>query len=224
MRSIWSLFAKSPFGPLQNHMAKVSECVERLQPLFKAVLEGNRDESEKLTAEILQLESDADAIKNETRNHLPKSLFLPVDRRDLLEILHLQDDLADGCQDIAVLLSLRAELRLHEDLHDPLNCLLKEVTGVCTRAAAIIQELDELLETAFAGPEAEKVLHMVEELNVEETVTDDLGIAIAKKLFALEEHMSSTEVMLWFRIFRQVGKLANHAEAMGNRVRLLIAT
>ena len=36
--------------------------------------------------------------------------------------------------------------------------------------------------------------------------------------------MSSTEVMLWFRIFRQVGTLANHAEAMGNRVRLLIAT
>jgi hypothetical protein len=64
---------------------------------------------------------------------------------------------------------------------------------------------------------------MVEELNAEETVTDDLGIAIAKKLFALEEHMSSTEVMLWFRIFRQVGTLANHAEAMGNRVRLLIA-
>ena len=29
MRSIWSLFAKSPFGPLQNHMEKVTECVER---------------------------------------------------------------------------------------------------------------------------------------------------------------------------------------------------
>ncbi len=224
MRSIWSLFAKSPFGPLQDHMGKVSECVERLQPLFKAVLEGNRDESEKLTAEILQLESDADEIKNEIRNQLPKHLFLQVDRRDLLEILHFQDSIADECQDIAVLLSLRDELRLHEDLHDPLHCLLKEVTGVCTRAATIIQELDELVETTFAGPVAEKVLHMVEELNIEETVADDLGIMIAKKLFALEEHMSSTEVMLWFHIFRQVGRLANHAEAMGNRVRLLIAT
>ncbi len=205
-------------------MGKVSECAERLQPLFKAVLGGNRHESEKLTAEILQLESDADAIKNEIRNHLPKRLFLPVDRRDLLEILHLQDSLADECQDIAVLLSLRGELKLHEDLHAPLHCLIKEVTGVCSRAATIIQELDELVETSFGGPEAEKVLHMVEELNVEETVTDEIGVEIAKKLFALEEHMSSTEVMLWFRIFRQVGTLANHAEAMGNRVRLLIAT
>jgi len=53
---------------------------------------------------IFEREAEADRIKNELRLHLPKSLFMPVDRRDLLEVLHLQDTIANTAQDIAGLL------------------------------------------------------------------------------------------------------------------------
>ena len=46
---------------------------------------------QKIVDEICRLESEADEIKNDIRGHLPKSIFMPVDRRDLLEILILQD-------------------------------------------------------------------------------------------------------------------------------------
>ena len=222
MRSIFSLFSKSPFNPLQAHMEIVRGCVERVHPLFNAILSGDRDKTQKLTEEICQLESDADAIKDEIRSTLPKSVFLPIDRRDLLEILHIQDSVADQCQDIAVLLTMR-EMKLHQELREPFARLLTEVTKVCSRSADIIREFDELLETSFGGHEAEKVLSMIEELNNEETVTDEIGIAIAKKLFALEDKMSPVDVLVWFRIFQQVGDLANYAERLGNRLRLLIA-
>ncbi|MCZ6795674.1 MAG: TIGR00153 family protein [Planctomycetota bacterium] len=222
MRSIFSLFAKSPFQPLQSHMAKVKSCVERIHPLFDAVIRKDQAGADKLTQEICELESEADAIKNEIRSNLPRSLFLPIDRRDLLEILHVQDSLADECQDIAVTLTLRT-MTVHDDLRAPLDRLLKEVTKVCMTAARIIEEFDELVETAFGGHEAEKVLEMIKELNAEETVTDEVGCAIAKKLFSLEQEMSPVEVMLWFRILRQVGELANRAEGIGNRLRLLLA-
>ena len=148
MRALMALFGKSPFKPLQAHMEKVRECVERIRPLFDALLAGNRDEVEKLVNEICRLESEADAIKNDIRGHLPKSIFLPIDRRDLLEILDHQDSIADISQDIAVLLTLR-DLQFHPDLKEPLDNLLKEVTTVCQLAADITREFDELLETVI---------------------------------------------------------------------------
>lgn len=222
MRTILSLFGRSPFGPLQAHMEKVWECVKRVKPCFDAVLAGDRDGAERITQEICRLESEADRIKDDIRSNLPKSLFLPIDRRDLLEILHLQDSLADLSQDVVVSLGLR-EANLHQDLREPLDQLLTEVTKVCENASRIIAEIDELVETSFGGHEARKVLEMVESLNAEETVTDELGIAIARKLFTLEKEMSAVDIMMFFRVFRQIGELANIAEQIGNRLRLLIA-
>ena len=43
-------------------------------------------------------------------------MFLPVDRRDLLEILDLQDSIADTAQDIAGMMFVR-HMTLPEDMH-----------------------------------------------------------------------------------------------------------
>ena len=37
MRSILSMFSKSPFKPLTSHMDKVRACVEQIKPLFDAL-------------------------------------------------------------------------------------------------------------------------------------------------------------------------------------------
>ena len=100
MRAILSLFAKSPFEPMKAHMEKAHECAKRIEPLFAAVLSKDQEAVKKIADEISRLESEADEIKHDIRNHLPKSLFLPIDRRDLLEILHIQDAIADIAQAI----------------------------------------------------------------------------------------------------------------------------
>jgi predicted phosphate transport protein (TIGR00153 family) len=222
MKAILELFGKSPFTPLQAHMQKVRSCVERLTPLFEATLAADGDAQRRLTDEVCRLESEADKIKNDLRSHLPQSMFLPVNRRDLLETLTLQDAIADTAQDVAITLTLR-RTSLHEDLKEPCRNLLAEVTQVCFLAADITQQIDELLETSFGGKEAEKVLKMVDRMNSDETIADDLGISIARKLFALEKEISPVDVMFWFAIFRQLGELANVAERMGNQLRLLLA-
>ena len=43
MRSILSMFSKSPFKPLASHMGKVRACVEQIKPLFDA-MENKDDE------------------------------------------------------------------------------------------------------------------------------------------------------------------------------------
>ena len=49
---------------------------------------------EDLARQISKQEHEADIIKNEIRNHLPKSIFLPVSRSDTLSFLKEQDAIA----------------------------------------------------------------------------------------------------------------------------------
>lgn len=88
-------------------MNKVASCVEKLPPLFEALLSQNMDAIQAISAEISSLEHEADLTKNDIRNHLPKSLFLQVDRPSILEILSLQDAIADQVELIAIHAGMR---------------------------------------------------------------------------------------------------------------------
>ena len=87
VRSILGLFAESPFGPLRELAHKVRECAEEVPPLFDALFEENYDAVRAKAEEISHLEHEADIAKDKVRDKLPKTIFLPVDRRDLLFIM-----------------------------------------------------------------------------------------------------------------------------------------
>src|SRR5690606_7482771 len=107
VRSILGLFAKSPFGPLAEHAHRVHETVVLIRPLVEAFIEGDWSRTQELYERISRLEHDADVLKNDIRDHLPKSLFLPVDRGDVLLFLREQDRVADSAEDLGVLLTMR---------------------------------------------------------------------------------------------------------------------
>ncbi len=220
--SILDLFAKSPFKPMQEHMHAVLECVRQVPPLLEALCGDDTDSVRQAERAIDDLESKADRLKNDLRAHLPRRLLLPVDRRDLLEILDLQDTIADRAQDIAGLLVLRP-MAVPETMRQPLLELGRAVELTCERAGQVIDTLDELVEIGFRGREADRVEHMIDELGSLETETDRLGIELVRELFRLEETLSPVSVMLWYQIIDWIGNLADHAEKVGNRIRLLIA-
>jgi predicted phosphate transport protein (TIGR00153 family) len=222
MKALAALFGRSPFKAVQAHMEKARACVERVPALLQATADDNAADFDRLYCEIYDLESEADAIKNDIRGHLPKSIFLPIDRGDLLEIVDIIDSVADRCQDIGSLLTLK-KLKMPAKLKDALDQLVVESCKVCFQAADIVQELDELVETSFGGNEAEKVLGMIEKVNADETVADGAELAAAKTLFSLEEELGAVEIMIWMRIIGKLGDLADVSERMANRLRLLIA-
>ena len=84
---LMQLFGQSPFKPMQEHVRIAIECANEVPTLFEAVRAGDEGAVELSREKIYTLENKADEIKNELRTHLPKSMFMPVDRRDLLEIL-----------------------------------------------------------------------------------------------------------------------------------------
>ena len=216
------LFGQSPFTALQEHMRVVLECAREVQPLIEALVAGDQALVVELKDRIFEQEAEADRIKHELRAHLPKSLFMPVDRRDLLEVLLLQDTIANVAQDIAGLL-IERKMAIPEFLRDPLIELTSRCVDTVEHAAKVIEELDELLAIGFRGREVDRVDEMLKELNEIEDETDELGIALARALFDHEDELKPVSVMMWYQIIEWIGDLADYAEKVGDNLRLLIA-
>jgi predicted phosphate transport protein (TIGR00153 family) len=189
--------------------------------LFEALCAGNEKKIRDIRYEIFALENKADEIKNELRSHLPKTLFMPVDRRDILEILDLQDSIADTAQDIAGALIVRRP-KVVDSIRSPLMELTGRCLDACHQLARIMEQLDELVETSFGGRGSETVLAMINELNRIETDTDNKAIDLLNELFAHEGEIDPVSLMIWHRLIRWVGDLADYSEKVGNRLRLLV--
>lgn len=222
MRSIARLFGRPPFGPLQEHMRKVRECFEKVPDLFEIVKEGDFERIRDMRKEISQLEWEADEIKNDVRERLPRSIFMPVDRTDLLDVLSAQDAVSDCAEDLAELLTFRP-LQYLEGFATEFEEFLDQAMACCRMGADLIEQMDELVEASFGGPEAAKVLDMINELCVEEYKSDRLHRTLMRKLFTLEDQTDPISIMMWCQVFEKLAHLANYSERMANRVRLLLA-
>lgn len=221
MSVLQNLFTKSPFSPLQSHMEKVAICIEKLAEVYEVLAAKDYERLEALTQEISSLEHAADVTKNEIRGNLPKGLFLAIHRGDLLEILAIQDGIADKAEDIAVLLTLK-KLDPKEELKKDFKTFLDKNVAAVQKAHQIIREIDELLQASFGGREAEKVLQMVEEVAYMEHEADILQRDLLKKLYNMEDSLSYSSFHLWITVLQAVASLGNLAERLANRIRMLL--
>jgi hypothetical protein len=221
MSIISKLFGKSPFEPLYQHMLKVKTCVDLVKPLMDALLNGEEKKLEEVAEEIFRAEHDADLVKKEIRSNLPKSLFLPVSRGDLLSFLKEQDHIADSAEDLAVLLTIR-KTEVPEELKKELKELVDKVLATYEMAMIVSSEIKNLAETSFGGVEAHKVMDLIEELKKREHEADKAQMNVAKKLFSIEKKIDPVSVVMWMHIFSELGTLANHAENAGDRMRTML--
>ena len=212
---------RSPIGPMQQHMSSAVACAREIGPLVAAMTGGDHSVISAQRATIDRLEHQADDIKHEIRSHLPRRLMLAIERRDMLEILDFQDSIADRAQDVAELADQRG-MHLPRALVEPVTALAARVIAACEQAERIIQELDELVETGFAGREVGRVDEMITELGRIESETDALQDTACRALFSIEEELGVATVY-WHQIILWIANIADFAERVGNRLRLLIA-
>lgn len=222
-RTIFELFAKSPFGPLQDHMRKVMDCVKLVPDLFRALEKGDEKRFQDLVERIKQAEHDADILKNEIRGDVPKTIFTPVDRKDLLEVLSQQDKISDVAEDVAVLLSMK-ELPFSQHFQEEFWEFMGQVMNTVEQYARISEELDELMEASFGGTEAGKVEEMIDNLGREEHKADRLQHELVRKLLSLDKELGTLNVVMWMKVLEALGNIANGAERVGNRLRLFLGT
>ncbi len=218
---IVNLFGRSPFKPTQKHMEVVEECAAEMVPLVEAFLGGDSERVEACKERVSELEHQADEVKNEIRTHLPRGLFMPVDRRDLLDLLHAQDSIADTAQDVAEFLTLK-DLMVPPSFGDLLPAYVESAVAAARQCGRVIGELDELLEIGFHGREVDRVEEMVAALAAIESENDVQGMELTRRLVA-EEGLKPAEFFIWYEVIRKIGDVADYSEDVGDRLRLLIA-
>ena len=216
------IFGNSPVSPLQKHIEKVVLCVEELIPYFDAVIKNDWGKAEKIQNNLAELENDADEIKNLLRMQLPSSLFMPVDRRDVLDVLQLQDKIANKAKDIAGLV-LGRKMSLPESICNTYIEFLNRCVDATRQTQNAINELDELVAAGFRGNEVNRVKKMIEELHVIEDETDKIQIKLRAELYKIEKDLPPVDVMFIYKIIEWTGDLADNAQSTGNRLQLMIA-
>lgn len=216
------IFGTSPVAPIQEHVAVCYKAVKQLVPLFESAIAERWDQVAEVRETIVAFENEADDLKKQIRAHLPKSLFMPVPRGDLLDLLLVQDGLANRTREISGLVVGR-----HLHIPGPIQKDFMIYVGRNIDAAKVarksIRELDELFETGFRGAEAQLVVSMVEELDRIEKEADDMQVRVRSGLFAIEDDLPPVNVMFLYRIIELVGEVGNTAERLGRRLEVLLS-
>ncbi|QKX16185.1 TIGR00153 family protein [Microbulbifer sp. YPW1] len=222
LSNIANLFGRSPIKPIKEHMATAHEASADLVPFFDALMKGDFSTAKTVQQRISASENRADDIKKDLRLHLPDSLFMPVSRTDLLELLHVQDKVANKAQDIAGL-AIGRQMEVPASMHSMMGTFVESAVAASAQALKAINELDELLESGFSGREVDITRRMTEELDELERKSDKLEVEVRASLFKLEKDLPPVDVIFLYRVIEWVGDLADEAHGVGNRLQLLLA-
>ena len=215
------IFGSSPVGPIQEHMNTCYLCAKELNIFFKHVVAEDWESVAESREKIVALENEADDFKKQLRSQLPKSLLMPVPREDLLELLLVQDRIANRARDVSGLV-LGRRMRIPEQIQEHFVAFVARNVDAAKQARKSIRELDELYETGFRGAEASLVESLINELDQIENDTDSMQIVIRSELFAIEKDLPPVDVMFLYRIIELTGEIGDMAERIGRRLEVLL--
>lgn len=217
-----SIFGSSPVRPLENHAGVVYSCAKKLNDLFANVMRRDWQNVALVHEAIVTLEQDADDLKKQIRLHLPRSLFMPVPREDLLELLLVQDRIANRAKEVADLVTSR-KMEFPEQISEQFLVFVKRNIDAAKKARNSVRELDELYTTGFRGAEVDLVSSLIEELDVIETETESLEAELRSALFSVEKSLEPVDVIFLYRAIELTGQIGAMSERVGRRLELLLS-
>ena len=217
-----NIFGSSPVVPLEKHIDIAYRCAKELSGFFAAVVKGDWDKAADGRANIEKYEHEADDLKKEIRLHLPKSLFMPVPRQDLLELLLVQDMIANRTKDVSGIVFGR-KMQIPPEIAGQFLEFVDRNVDAAKQARKSVRELDELFTTGFRGAEATLMEGMIEKLDRIETETDDMQAALRSALFAIESTLDPIDAVFMYQVIELTGEIADMAERVGRRLELLLS-
>ncbi len=217
-----SIFGSSPVQPLEKHVNLAYKCTQELVGFFEAVVKDDWDTAAAIRGEIERFEHEADDLKKDIRLHLPTSLFMPVSRQDLLELLLVQDKMANRAKDVSGIVMGR-KMTIPPVISAQFLDLVARSVDAAKQARKSVRELDELFTTGFRGAEVSLVAELIEELDRIETDTDDREVEVRAALFAIEGDLEPVNVIFLYKVIGLIGEIADMAERVGRRLELLLS-
>ena len=217
-----NIFGSSPVKPLEQHMDIVFRCAKKLRPFFEAVIARDFDRMAEVRGQIEALEHEADALKKDIRLNMPKSLFMPVPREDLLELLLVQDKIANRTKDVSGIIIGR-KMEIPDEIAGIFIDFVNSNVGAAKQARKSVRELDELFTAGFKGAEVDLIAGLIDELDAIETHTDEQQTKIRSALYEIEKTLDPIDAIFLYEVIQLTGEIADMAERVGRRLELLLS-
>jgi len=214
-----SRFMASPFEGLQEHAEKVKVCAWTFQQAIECYVSSKCERFEELRKEVIKLESEADAIKQNIRGHLPKGAILPVDKFELFRYLREQDQVPDAMEDALDLISYRSEPEIPKELEKDLFLLVDAVMDPVEDLSRMVAEARKYFRN-FSDTQREAVKAIIRGLSKKEHEADKLEDSLKRKIFNLEDPVT---VFHMITLTETIGSIADHAENAGDMMGAMIA-
>ena len=221
--NLTDVIGNSPLSTLERHVRVCADCVNLLTEYFEAAQAGEWNRASDLRDKIAKLESIADDLKLEVRSNLPRGLWMSVSRADLLELVRMQDKMANDTKDVAGL-SLGRELAFPAKLEKSLFKYLAAITDCSNQAVEVIVALRELSRSAFGSRQVDAIAKMVTMVEKVERKSDDQQQALRAKLRKYEANLSPIDAVFLYQLLSQIGEIADSAEKVSHRAQIISAS
>ena len=210
----------SPLAMLEEHVHGCAKCVAKLPKYFEAAQAGQWERARKTQEDIAALESAADDLKGAVRKNLPRGLWMSVSRTDLLELVRMQDKMANDTKDV-VGLSLGRQLAFPKQLEKPLGKYIATVVDSAHAAVAVVSATRDLTRAAFGARQIKAISSRAVAVERLERKSDDLQSKLRAKLMAHEEKLSPIDAMFLYQLLLQIGEIAESAEKVAHRAQII---
>jgi len=216
---ISSMFCKSPFEGLQKHADKVKECTHLFREAVVCHMGQECKRFDLLTEEVARIESEADEIKRNIRNHLPRGILMPVDKFQFFQYLGEQDKVMDEVEEALFWLSFRPEgipTELATTIHDLVEAVIPPIEK--------LPELVTLARDYFKNKSEKKRTRMkslIRDIRQHEREADHLERELKFKIFTTIK--DALVVYHLVRLVEHIGAIADHAQNASDRMRVMIA-
>ena len=222
MKKIGGLFGRSVLGPLREHMAKVTDCLELFHEAVKKYAAGDFVSVDNLSKEISKAEHEADIVKEGIRKSLSKSIFGISNRVDILGLIHKEDDISDSCEDVVKFLCLH-RVKMPDEINSNFLSLADKIreAGIILNKAvqqAAIYEEKESLAVEIGG-----IFDLLDAVAKKEWESDQVQLSFVKKVFSMGDELSAVDIFFLMNLSRRTVEIADHMENVANSLQTVLS-
>lgn len=216
----FSMFMASPFDGIKNHVDKLKECASVFQQAIECHISSKCETFEEFRQKVAKLESEADAIKQNIRGHLPKRSILPVNKFELFRYLGEQDQILDAMEDTLDWISYRSEPGMPKELEKDFLHLVDVVIDPVEDLSNMVFEARKYFKN-FSEKQRVVVKNIIRSLSQQEHEADKVEDMIKEKVLNMQT--DPVTVYHLFRLAVIIGSIADHAENAGDVMRSMVA-
>jgi len=220
MRSTFMhLFYESPFENLKKHADKVRECATMFHKAIACHIDRRCEEFDNLTDLVAQIESEADSIKRNIRGHMPRGIWMPVEKFAFFMYLKEQDNVIDAVEEALYWLSYRPE-GVEEEIGDELIYLVETVIPAIEKLSPMVELSTQYFKRRYEK-KREEIKSIIRDIRQHEHEADFVERELKHKIFSTMK--DPIQIYHSIRLVETIGSTADHAQNAADMMRAMIA-